>query len=108
VQIAADRSAERAILHCARNVGRPCEFQRVGRNAALLGLSESERIKHIVKRVVTGQVRQRGSSSFEFVDQVLCVSHEALDDTPSLFLGSPDKRSDHHEIVCALNGAEAA
>jgi hypothetical protein len=65
-------------------------------------------VVQVGKTEVTGQVRRRGSSSFEFVDQVLCVSHETLDDTPSLFFGSPDKRSDHHEIVCALNGAEAA
>src|SRR5271165_1727271 len=64
--------------------------------------------RRITRGFVTGQVRRRGSSSFELVDQVLRVSHEALDDTPSLFFGSPDKRSDHHEIVCALNGAEAA
>src|SRR5208282_673035 len=58
--------------------------------------------------LVTSQVSRGGSGGVEFVDQVLGVSHEALDDTPAALFGSADKRSDHSEIVCAPERAETA
>src|SRR5271166_1512283 len=61
-----------------------------------------------VTRAVTGQVSWDRSSCREVADQVLGVSHEALDDTPSSFVGGSDEGSDHGEILRPLDRAKAA
>jgi hypothetical protein len=51
---------------------------------------------------VTGQVGRPGSDGAEFLDQVVGVSHEALDGAPSLLFGGSDERSDQREILCTM------
>ncbi len=56
-----------------------------------------------IKVGVTGQVGLVGSSGLEIRDEVLGISHEALDHAPTLFFGGSDERSDHREVIGALD-----
>ena len=72
---------------------------------ARAGRSDLERLRRYSvapEKNVTGQVSRPGSHGAEFLDQVVGVSHEALDDAPSLLFGGSDERSDQREILCTL------